>query len=255
MGDVLLLIPIMVAVFIVSFALIGVLAVVEGISLAELSDGDAALPGSMIVVPTLIQQATWFAWPFVVSHWKGLGPAADWGWSFRWVDLGIGVGVAMIGMFAAGLVGLAVEGLVGLEDDASAENTALVADLEGTPWLWGIVFVVVIAAPFSEELLFRGLILRTVAKRWGTVVGVVVSLLGFVPIHFADGGILDGRGVISDGQVVLWSSIATLGLVLAVAAVATGRLASSIVAHMIINAAGVAAALGLWGELGAGSGG
>lgn len=248
MGDALMILPIMFGVLAVSFALIGVLAGIEGVELSELAD-DETLPGSMIVLPTLLQQAAWVGWPLVVSRWKGLGPAADWGWSFKPVDLGIGLGTAMIAMFVAGLVGFGVGELVGLEDESSAENTALVSDLKDSPWLWGLLFIVIIGAPLSEELLFRGLILRTVAKRWGTIVGVIVSLLAFVPMHLADGGLITGDGGVTDGQIVLWATIGALGLVLAIAAVSTGRLGASIVAHMVINAIGVAGALGAWGDL------
>ncbi len=98
--------------------------------------------------------------------------------------------------------------------------------------------MVVIGAPFSEELLFRGLVLRSVQKRWGTVAGVIGSLVLFVPVHLADGG------VFSDGQIVLWLSIATLGTALAIAAVVTERLAAPIIAHVIINGLASAGALG-----------
>ena len=239
MGDALLMIPIMGVVLVVSLGIIAALAAIQGLSFTEFSSSDQAdLPASMLVIPTLFQQLVWFGWPFIVSKWKGLGPAADWGWAFKPVDLGIGLGVAMIGVFSAGLVGMGVGALVGLEDDSLAENTQILTDLEGSPWLIGLLFVVVIGAPFSEELLFRGLIMRSVEKRWGPVAGVIGSLLVFVPIHFADGGIF------SAGQIVLWSSIATLGAVLAIAALQTGRLAAPIVAHVIINGLASAAALG-----------
>lgn len=239
MGDVLMMVPIMGAVFAVSLAIIGLLASAEGIGLDELSSMDSSeLPPSTIVVPTLIQQAAWFGWPLIVSRWKGLGAAADWGLKFEPVDLGIGLGTAMIALFMAGLGGAITSALVGLEDDSLADNTQVITDMEGTPWLWGILFIVVIGAPFSEELLFRGLILRSVAKRWGSVAGVIGSLLLFVPIHYADGGIF------GPGQIVLWVSIALLGAVLAITAVVTGRLGAPIVAHILINAIGAANALG-----------
>lgn len=251
MGDILWMLPIMAVVFGLSIAVIGVLATIEGVSLSELSDPDTTLPGSMIVIPTLIQQLSWFGWPFVVSRWKGLGPAADWGWAFQRVDLGIGLGTTMIALFAAGAVGATTAALVGLEDDAAAENTALVADLEGSPWLWGVLFLVIIGAPFAEEILFRGLILRAVAKRLGAVAGVIASLLTFVPIHFADGGIItDGTPAVTDGQIVLWATIGALGLVLAIVTVVTGRLAAAIIAHMGINTVGAVGALGLWESVG-----
>ncbi len=239
MGDVLLMLPIMGLVFAASFAVIAVLAVIEGIGIDEIGSTDSAdLPASMLVIPTLIQQAVWFGWPFIVSKWKGLGAAADWGWAFKPVDLGIGLGTAMIALFAAGIAAAGTSALVDLEDESLAENTQILTDYENSPWLFGLLFIVIIGAPFSEELLFRGLIMRSVAKRWGTVAGVIGSLLIFVPIHIADGGIFTG------GQIVLWASIATLGAVLAIAAVMTERLAASIVAHIIINAIGSAGALG-----------
>ncbi|MEM9565130.1 MAG: CPBP family intramembrane glutamic endopeptidase [Actinomycetota bacterium] len=250
MGDVLLAVPLTIVVLLVGFVVLAVLASIEGISLDDLAD-DAPLPGSMLVIPTLIQQAAWFGWPFVVSRWKGLGPAADWGWAFKPADIGIGFGTALIGLFAAGAVGTGTAALVDLEDDEAAENTALLTDLEGSPWLWGVIFMVVIGAPFAEEVLFRGLVLRAVAKRWGVVAGVIGSLLTFVPIHFADGGVfVDGRFAITDGQIVLWATIAALGLVLAVVTVRTERLAAAIVAHILINGVGVIGALEVFGELG-----
>ena len=252
MGDALLVLPLMAVVFIVSFVVIGLLAAVEGVDLATISDSEAVLPGSIVVIPTLIQQLSWFAWPFVVSRWKGLGPAADWGWAFKPADIGIGLGSAMIGLFAAGLAGAGVSALVGLEDSDLADNTSIVSDLEGSPWLWGILFIVVIGAPLSEELLFRGLVLRAVAKRWGEVVGVVGSLIAFVPVHLADGGVFRDGLIPTDGQLVLWATIGTLGLVLAIVTVSTGRLAGAIIAHIVINAVGAAGALGLWDDLAGG---
>jgi membrane protease YdiL (CAAX protease family) len=224
---------------------IPVIAVLEGTSLNELADG-ATFSTPMIVIPTLIQQGAWVLWPFVVSKWKGLGMASDWGFSFKPIDLAIGLGVAMIGLAAAGVAGQLVSTLVGLEDDALAENTGILTDAQGSPWLFGILFVVVIGAPFSEELLFRGFILRCISKRFGVWAGGIVSLLIFVLIHFPDSGDLAGIAV-------LWASILALGLVLTVAAIQTGRLGGAIVAHIIINAFGAAGALGAFDELGLGA--
>lgn len=238
------MIPIMAVVLLISLVVLAGLAVLEGLALEDISDPDIALIApSMLVIPTLIQQSAWFAWPFIVSKWKGLGPASDWGWAFKPVDLGIGLGTAMIAMFAAGIGATITSALVDLEDDSLAENTRIISDLEGSPWLFGLLFAVVVGAPISEELLFRGLILRSVQKRWGSVAGVIGSLVLFVPIHFADGGIFTG------GQLVLWVSIASLGGVLAIAAVMTERLGASIVAHMIINAIASAGALGYFDSL------
>lgn len=235
----LLMIPIMVGVLLVSFGVMAALAVVEGVDLFAGTGSDPAdLPASMLVIPTLIQQASWFGWPFLVSRWKGLGPVRDWGWAFKPVDLAIGFGTAFIAIFAAAVVGAGLGGLVGLEDESLAENTQVITRLEGSPWLYGLLFVVVVGAPLSEEVLFRGLILRSFQKRWGSVAGVAASVLLFVPLHIADGGFL------TSGQVVLWGSIATLGAILSVCAVLSNRLAGPIIAHVLINAIGSAGALG-----------
>ena len=55
--------------------------------------------------------------------------------------------------------------------------------------------------------------------------------------------IADG-GIFGAGQIVLWLSIATLGLALAIAAVVTERLAAPIIAHVVINGLASAGALG-----------
>lgn len=238
MGDALLMVPIMALVLAVSFGVIAVLAIFEGVGFEDLGNDPADLPASMLVIPTLIQQFAWFGWPFIVSKWKGLGPAKDWGWAFKPVDLGIGVGTAMIALFVAGIAATVTSALVGLEDESLAENTQILTDFEDSPWLYALLFIVVVGAPFSEEILFRGLIMRSIQKRWGVVAGVIGSLLIFVPIHIADGGLFTG------GQLVLWASIASLGAVLSIAAVKTERLAAPIIAHMIINGIGSAGALG-----------
>jgi membrane protease YdiL (CAAX protease family) len=144
----------------------------------------------------------------------------------------------MIALFVAGIAATVTSALVGLEDESLAENTQILTDFEDSPWLYALLFIVVVGAPFSEEILFRGLIMRSIQKRWGVVAGVIGSLLIFVPIHIADGGLFTG------GQLVLWASIASLGAVLSIAAVKTERLAAPIIAHMIINGIGSAGALG-----------
>ena len=238
-GEVLMVIPIMGIVLALSFAIMVVLAALEGTDLEDLTSGGMDnLPPSMLIVPTLVQQLAWFGWPFVVSKLKGLGPARDWGWAFKPVDLAIGIGTAFIAMFAAALIGAGVGFAVGLEDNTAAQNTQVLTGMKDSPWLYGLLFIVVIGAPFSEEVLFRGLVMRAFQKRWGVVAGVAASILSFVPLHLADGG------VFSAGQLVLWATIGTLGGILAAAALMTRRLAAPIVAHILINAFGAAAALG-----------
>lgn len=232
MGDALMVIPIL---GVVSFlAAIAVVVAGDGSS----GDDNSDLPIWAIAVFTLLQQSALLIWPLVVSRRKGLGPASDWGFDFKLEDLGIGLGVAMIAMFTAGIAATIAAAIVGLEDDADGENLELLSDADGSPWIWTLIYTVVIVAPFAEELLFRGLILQSVKKRWGSIVAVIISVLAFAPLHIADGGFFSG------GQVVLLAAIGSLAVVFAVTALVTGRLGASIIAHMIVNAVGVATALG-----------
>lgn len=231
-GDALMVIPI---IGVVSFlALFAVLLLNDG----GLGESGSDLPIWAIAVFTLLQQCALLLWPLIVSRRKGLGPAADWGFDFRLEDLGIGLGVAMIALFSAGIMATLAAFAVGLDDDADGENLQLLNDADGTPWLWTLVYTVIVVAPVAEELLFRGLILQAFKKRFGTVVAVIVSILAFAPLHIADGGFF------SDGQVVLLAAIGTLALVFTITALVTGRLGASIIAHMIVNAVGVVTALG-----------
>jgi membrane protease YdiL (CAAX protease family) len=241
MGDLLLG-----AVFIVSTVIAGSivgLIVAGGEILDSIESGDtAALPIAFLGISLLFQQFGQGVWPFIVSKWKGLGPKSDWGFDFKWIDLGIGLGAAMIGLAAAGVAGLVASELVDLTDDASADNTQFLTDAEGTPWLYLILFLVVVGAPFSEELLFRGLTLRAIEKRLGSAAAVIGSSIIFTVPHWIGS---DWRGTL-----VLFASIFAVGLVLAVTAVMTRRLGAPILAHMIFNSVGAAGALGWLDGLG-----
>ncbi len=241
MGDLLLG-----AVFIVSAVMAGSivgLIVAGGEILDSIESGDtAALPIAFLGISLLFQQSSQGLWPFIVSKWKGLGPKSDWGFDFKWADLGIGLGTAMIGLAAAGVAGLVTSELVDLTDEASADNTQFLTDAEGTPWLYLILFLVVVGAPFSEELLFRGLALRAIEKRLGSAAAVIGSSIVFTVPHWIGS---DWRGTL-----VLFASIFAVGLVLAVTAVMTRRLGAPILAHMIFNFVGAAGALGWLDGLG-----
>lgn len=200
------------------------------------SEGSVELPFGFLAISLLFQQAGQGLWPFIVSKWKGLGAVTDWRLRFTPADLGIGVGVAFIGLAGATAGGLIVSALVGLDDESSADNTQILRDAEGTPWLAVILFAVIIGAPVTEELFFRGLTLRAIEKRWGQVWAVVLSAVIFTLPHWIG---TDWRGTVT-----LFGSIFVVGLVLGAAVVITDRIASSIIAHMIFNAFGAAGALG-----------
>jgi len=48
-----------------------------------------------------------------------------------------------------------------------------------------LVLIVVIIAPFAEEVVFRGVLLPALGTRWGVVAGVVMSSALFAGLHFS----------------------------------------------------------------------
>ena len=153
LGDLALSVPFLVVVLAIGTVAAAAIAVASGVDLGDIAEDT---PPALIVVPTLIQQVAMFAYPFVVSRWKGLGAERDWGWAFKPIDLASGVGVAFMAIFAAGVAQTGVAALLDVEDAATTTNTQIVNDFEGSPWLIGLIVVVVIGAPFSEEIFFRG---------------------------------------------------------------------------------------------------
>ena len=245
MGDVFLGIP-----FIISLAIGGAVvgmivsaAMGDGLSLGldgdnsafdDLSD-PALMPPALLVLSALGQQLGQAVWPWIVTKWKGISMAVDWRVRFKPIDLLTGVIAGAVGVVLATLVATGVEALIDLDDPSEAQNTDILTNLEGTPWLWAILVVVIVGAPVSEELLFRGLILRSIEKRWGPVVGVIGSTILFVLVHFTGAGL--------GATVVLFSSIGLIGALLGILAWRTDRLAPAIIAHMVFNIVGSIGAL------------
>lgn len=91
-------------------------------------------------------------------------------------------------------------------------------------WLVGLVAIVVIGAPFIEELVYRGLLQGALVRRLNDAVAVVAVAAFFALIHF---------------RWVEYPGLFAFGLVVGVCALRTGRLGMSIMAHMAFNATGL----------------
>jgi membrane protease YdiL (CAAX protease family) len=90
----------------------------------------------------------------------------------------------------------------------------------------GLVLVVVSAclvAPLTEEILYRGVLFRSLANRFGTMPGAVFSAGAFALVHF-----YNPYGL---------ANVALFGLACALAYAATGRLATAVLLHALHNAA------------------
>jgi membrane protease YdiL (CAAX protease family) len=226
----------------------GLIGALIGLAVSALAGydtgGDFELPTYGLFIAVLAQQLGQGAWPWIVSKRKGLGLVSDWRFSFdlRWSkiwlprDILLGLGLAVVSLIGTGIATVGVSALVGLDDPGEASNTTIISDNEGSLWLIGVIALVVIGAPLTEELLFRGLFLRVFERSFGGVVAVIGSTLLFTLPHIQGGATWRE-------SVVLLSAIATIGLVLGIGALRIGRLGPTIIAHFLFNAFGTAAAI------------
>jgi membrane protease YdiL (CAAX protease family) len=91
-------------------------------------------------------------------------------------------------------------------------------------WLLVLVAIVVVGAPFVEELVYRGLLQGAVARRINDAVAVVVVAAFFALVHF---------------RWVEFPGLFVFGLILGICTLRTGRLGMGILAHMAFNATGL----------------
>lgn len=182
-----------------------------------------ALQGPLAVAQTLALQGAALVW--IVRVWGG--SRAHWrkrfGMDRHWIrDIFHGVwGYAA----AAPLVIVAALGWRfllkrwGIEV-APQDLLNLVAG-DPTGWLARyLLFVAIVLAPISEELVFRGLALPLFSRKAGVVAGVTASALLFALLHMNIGA---------------FGPIFVFGLALGAAYVVTGQLRVPIVMHMAFN--------------------
>lgn len=91
---------------------------------------------------------------------------------------------------------------------------------------WGLAFALVSACllgPATEEVLYRGILFRSIKNRLGMAPGVLLSSTIFAIVHFYDGYGLASVGLFGASCAVLYA--------------ATGSLTSAIVLHVLYNSA------------------
>jgi membrane protease YdiL (CAAX protease family) len=160
--------------------------------------------------------------PVVASKLKGHGPVRDYGLRLEGWDAPLG--------FAAGLLTqlLLIPLLYGpifwltdldssdLEDPARG-LTDRATDSFGITML---ILIVGIGAPIVEEIFYRGLLQRSLERRFGVWPGILGSALLFGASHF---------------QLLQLPALVLFGIVLGLLAQRTGRLAAPIAAHIVFN--------------------
>lgn len=213
----------------------------------------AWIVGTIIVIPVLVVAAggsvgddltipqltlaTVGAWVVFVaalvlaSRRFGTGDvAADLGVAFRPVDL-IGVPLGVATQFV--LVPLLYWPLRELwpdtfDPDRLEERARELADKAGGFDTVLLVVIVVIGAPLVEELVYRGLVQRSLSVSAGASSGLLLTAILFALIHFSP---------------VEYPGLFLAGLVFGGCLTVTGRLGPAIVTHAAFNAAGLATVL------------
>lgn len=161
----------------------------------------------------------------VATRHGGWGQAFGW-WRPKLKDLpvaGVGFLVAMALRLGVGVVlGVLTQGR------ANKQGENLQVTSVDLPTVLLLIAVVVIAAPLTEELMFRGLLLRTFMQRWSFWPAAIISTVIFGLFHTYEVGTLLGA-------VTLALTVGTLGIVNCVLVRRTGSLVPGMLVHAASN--------------------
>lgn len=162
--------------------------------------------------------------PLVSTWFRGNGPVSDLGWrsTARDVPAGLLLGVACQFVLVP-LVTLPVIWLSGADSDELERPARELTDKvsSGTGGVLLLVLVVVVMAPLAEELFYRGLLQRTLARSLPVWPAMVITAVVFGASHL---------------QALQFPALAAFGLVLSYVAHRTGRLGLNTWAHVGFNA-------------------
>lgn len=191
-------------------------------SLYTIAGGDPSSPTTTVLTHLASVAGLWIgfiAGPVVATRWFGSRSLrADFGFTGRVRDIPVGViaGVVTQLVFVR-LVSWPVEQLWSVDVDEPTRRL-----LDTTTGSRAVLYmVIVVGAPIAEELFFRGLFLRSLARRFDDRTAIAASALAFSLSHFKAAQI---------------PGLFVVGIVFAVLTRRAGRLGPAIIAHMAFNA-------------------
>lgn len=120
----------------------------------------------------------WMLFAYVVARWKGRGSLRQ--------DFGLRLDIADWWALFAGMgVFLVASAFIALPNSWITESQKVVEDLESATGakLWIMAIFAAIVAPVCEELLFRGLLLRSLRRRMLPVWAIALQALLFALAH------------------------------------------------------------------------
>ncbi|MGA1036840.1 MAG: CPBP family intramembrane glutamic endopeptidase [Ilumatobacteraceae bacterium] len=189
--------------------------------------------GTGTVTLAVMATASWtclIASLLVAGRLQGVGLRALVALRVRWIDLaGIPIGVAtQVVLVPLVYIPLRAIWPESFDNSALEETARELVDAAGGWRTVLLVMVVVVGAPLVEEMVYRGLLQRSAAAKFGPLWGLIAASVFFGAIHL--------RPVELPGLTVA-------GLVFGFMLLKTGRLGSAIVTHAAFNATGVFALL------------
>ena len=190
----------------------------------------ANLPLSMVLASFPSLWLGFIGVPYVVCRIKGNGWVEDLKLKIKPSDIPIGLAIGVLTQIPlVAIVSFPWVKLLG-EDMSTLQDRAneLADKVNSAPGAILFFIFVAILAPICEEIFFRGLVLRSIEKTWGTALAVVLSSVAFGLTHF---------------QVLQLPALVMAGAVFAGLAVWKNRLAIAIAAHVGFNAVTVISVL------------
>jgi len=185
-------------------------------------DANGSLPVAGLVASMLGQAAATLGFLELIARVKGRGSlAADFGLALSWRDLGWAP-AGLLFSIVAGLALLPVSWLAG--DDAGQEVVKQFEQARGGVQIIFAVAVVVVA-PLIEELVYRGVLLRSLLRRMSPAWAVFVSASIFGLAHV----------LFDPGAYVALPALVALGCLAAVLTVRSGNLSRAILLHAGFN--------------------
>ncbi len=222
---------------------VGQLVATVFLELAALATGNGS---HLADIAHLSEPPTWYVVSSLVGLWVGFTGSAwvatrvkgtghfrrDLGLRFRLVDLfGLPIGVAS--QYVVALLYVPISQHVShFNEKFNAPSQRLTGSSHGANF-WLIAVLTVVGAPLVEELFFRGLLLRGLARALEGLGGVLGPVLAVLVT-----GLLFGLAHAESLQLL---GLALFGVLLSALAFRTGRLGMSVLAHLSFNLVAVSA--------------
>ncbi len=186
------------------------------------SDDLDSLPLGWVAVAQL---GLWFGLlgaPYLAARYKGNGMRRDFGLAVQWRDLPFGALWGVLGQFGIlWIVYLPLQWFTDISTEEFSEPAQEMADkATGPVGVILLVLIVGIGAPIVEEIFYRGLVQRSLIRRFGVGWGIAIASVLFGAAHV---------------QLLQFPALTLAGALFGILAQRAGRLGPAIAAHVVFN--------------------